>query len=560
MFSPMVIVLLLGFASFAWLAIYLALRMMQPNPLIISGAVGLGGLAIFFGADAIKHATTSYDLYVAVHRWTFWSAFVPIALWLHFCSLLYRQVREARPPPWDGALRALVVAAYGLALLLSGLGGATDQLVDYQTITAQPDATFRIAAGPWYPMTIAFNTLLSIGGLFCLLQARRCVSANNWSGRKTLLLQLHLLIGGGLLFWAGSLWLPLGFWLNISRIPGILLVYAGLLVLGYAVAHTGLLFAGQNTQRDFGYSLTAILFLILLYLGVIAAVGQLNVLGTLSIILLVIATHSAFDLGRNILDRLFFTAEEQQARREARDYASVLGTQPVDLRGLTRAEVAPQLLDCAPLPAAEQVEASTAGLPPRATPLPSSSMAPTDPPTAAADLPCSDTPAAEPAPALTKEFKQSVRRAITDLKSPPQLAQSPLLALPLVTARLAHEQRPDHRLNRAAILRELLLSYIEALRPTDQAAPPASDAWRFYNVLYYPYVREISRKAALSELRRLEATGANSDPHVAELRTVLDWLANVEEATFYKWQRRASDIIAISLWEDNQTGVTKMCR
>ena len=32
---------------------------------------------------------------------------------------------------------------------------------------------------------------------------------------------------------------------------------------------------------------------------------------------------------------------------------------------------------------------------------------------------------------------------------------------------------------------------------------------------------------------------------------VLAWLADVDEDTFYKWQRRASDTIAAILWEEN---------
>jgi hypothetical protein len=32
---------------------------------------------------------------------------------------------------------------------------------------------------------------------------------------------------------------------------------------------------------------------------------------------------------------------------------------------------------------------------------------------------------------------------------------------------------------------------------------------------------------------------------------VLSWLADVDEDTFYKWQRRASDTIATILWEEN---------
>jgi hypothetical protein len=527
----MVLILIVGFGSFAWLAIYLALRMAQPSPLIFSGVAALAGLAIFFGADAIKHATSSRELYSAVHRWTSWSAYVPIAGWLHFCLLLRHQI--CRPAPDERSMRmpARAAAAYTVAIMLGLIGGATDLLADYQNIVRQDDGTLSIGVGHWYPLTITYNAILTGSALVLLIQSVQRVARSNWPGRAALQRQLGLLIGGAALLCAGALWLPLGFWLNGTSLPGVLLIYCGLAVVGYAITHTGLLFSGQNSQRDFAYSLAGILLLVVIYLIVFASAGGLSVIGALSIILLVILTHSAFDAGRGMLDRLFFSSEERQARREARAYATMLGSQPVDLLGMR--------LDTRGEPPTEEEPADDDGSPEVALSTPA----------AAGSLALRATPG--PERGASKEFKQAVRRAITDLKSPPQLACSPLLTLPLVTMRLQHEQRADNRLNRAALLRELLLEYIEALRPTDRIAPTASDAWRFYNVLYYPYVREISRKAALSELRRLEPTVAAGDAEATELAAVLNWLAAIEEATFYKWQRRASDVIAASLWEDN---------
>jgi hypothetical protein len=527
----MVLILIVGFGSFAWLAIYLALRMTQPNALILSGVAALAGLAIFFGADAIKHSTSNRELYSVVHRWTMWSAYVPIAGWFHFCLLLHRQIHRSAPDERGMRMPARAAAAYTVAIMLGLIGGATDLLADYQNIIRQANDTFSIGVGRWYPVTVAFNAVLTGGALLLLTQSAQSVARSTWPGRAAIQRQLGMLIGGAVLFCAGALWLPLGFWLNGTSLPGVLLLYCGLAVVGYAATHTGLLFSGQNSQRDFAYSLAGILLLIAIYLIVVAAAGRLSVIGTLSIILLVILTHSAFDAGRGLLDRLFFSPEERRARREARAYATILGSQPVDLLGTGMTSRDEQPADEPPTDDDDPPE-----------------VAPTAP-DAAGSMALGAAPVAERG--ASKEFKQAVRRAITDLKSPPQLARSPLLTLPLVTERLQHEQRADNRLNRAALLRELLLEYIEALRPTDRTAPTASDAWRFYNVLYYPYVREISRKAALSELRRLEPAVEAGDAEATELAAVLSWLDSIEEATFYKWQRRASDIIATSLWEDN---------
>jgi hypothetical protein len=154
-----------------------------------------------------------------------------------------------------------------------------------------------------------------------------------------------------------------------------------------------------------------------------------------------------------------------------------------------------------------------------------------------------------PAP---KTFKDTVRKAVTNLKNPPQLARSPLLSLKLVDQRIAESNMQDNRLNRATTLRELLIEQIDALQPNDTASSRTGDAWRFYNVLYYPYVREISRKGALAEIQRLtEARQRAGQREAGELEQVLHWLVDVDENTFYKWQRRASDTIATILWESN---------
>ncbi|NJL34907.1 MAG: hypothetical protein HC893_14970 [Chloroflexaceae bacterium] len=113
---------------------------------------------------------------------------------------------------------------------------------------------------------------------------------------------------------------------------------------------------------------------------------------TILLIGLVIVTHTAFDSGRALLDRLFFSRAERTARAEARAYATVLGTSPV---------VPPAFV--VPAPVLQPDEAD----------------------------PEPDEPAGEPnAPApealtltqtalrpASKAFQDQVRRAITDLKA-----------------------------------------------------------------------------------------------------------------------------------------------
>jgi hypothetical protein len=292
-------------------------------------------------------------------------------------------------------------------------------------------------------------------------------------------------------------------------------LFAGIAVLGYGIANYGLLLEGQDIRRDFFYTLTGIGILNALYAGLVALTGAISVSNLLALVGLVTLTHTTFDRWRDVLDRLFFTEDEQTARAEARDYATLLGTVPVE------PAIQPPLEPIAETPV---VEAATT----------------VD--ETVADLELSG----------GKVFKDSVRKAITGLKSPPQLAKSPLLTLKLVDQRLQESGLPDNRLNRAAALRELLIVQIESLRPHDDASGPTGEAWRFYNVLYYPYIQAVSRKGALAESRRLrESRRRQGQAQPEELEQVLSWLADVDEDTFYKWQRRASDTIALILWEEN---------
>ncbi len=151
-----------------------------------------------------------------------------------------------------------------------------------------------------------------------------------------------------------------------------------------------------------------------------------------------------------------------------------------------------------------------------------------------------------------KTFKDLVRKAVTGIKSPAQLAKSPLLGLKLVEERVRSAGHDDNRLNRVAALREILIEQIDGLRPTEGTATGTGEAWRYYNVLFYPYVRELSPKSAFAEARRLEEERRRRGVREPDdVEQVLCWLADVDEDTFYKWQRRASDIIATTLWEEN---------
>lgn len=154
-----------------------------------------------------------------------------------------------------------------------------------------------------------------------------------------------------------------------------------------------------------------------------------------------------------------------------------------------------------------------------------------------------------PEPATPKAFNDAVRRALTHLCDPTRLAVSPLLQLPVISDGLHDQGWEDTRLNRAAVLKVVLVSLLEELRPRHHAGDHTGEAWRFYNCLYYPYVVGATRRRAPTVLRSLREHRLRMGGPRSEMETALDWLLQVDEDTYYKWQRRGSDTIALALRE-----------
>jgi hypothetical protein len=90
---------------------------------------------------------------------------------------------------------------------------------------------------------------------------------------------------------------------------------------------------------------------------------------------------------------------------------------------------------------------------------------------------------------------------------------------------------------------------MQSLRPQQRSDGCAGAAHRFYNCLYYPYVRGITRRGAPATLRRLRERRERAGGPRTEEERVIEWLLQVNEDTYYKWQRRASDTIALILRE-----------
>ncbi|MFC4062454.1 hypothetical protein ACFOWE_29490 [Planomonospora corallina] len=144
---------------------------------------------------------------------------------------------------------------------------------------------------------------------------------------------------------------------------------------------------------------------------------------------------------------------------------------------------------------------------------------------------------AGPPPVDEAEFARLTRRALAGYGDLGKLSSSPLANLPVIDERVTG----DSPLERAAELRTLLLESIRRLKPRDGEFG-TSEEWRFYNVLYFPYVR------GLRPYRR----GARRDGLDPVDRQAFDWfLREVPERTLYNWQNAAAKLVADDLRGEN---------
>ena len=137
-----------------------------------------------------------------------------------------------------------------------------------------------------------------------------------------------------------------------------------------------------------------------------------------------------------------------------------------------------------------------------------------------------------------EEFNRLTRRAFSHLGNLPKLASSPLTRLVLVEERLAARDAAPTTLERAAALRAILIESVERMKPRGQGDFGATDEWRHYNALYFPYVaglRPYSRRASHTDLNEAESKA-------------LDWFrTQVPERTLYNWQQAAARLVAREL-------------
>lgn len=498
--GPLYVVHLLGFAGFLWLGLY---ALAHGDGRRISAVTGLAALctACFFFAGGLLIAAHGAAWSATINRLAWWADVLPIALWLHLSLLLNPHTISAR------RRRALLWADYGVAALLIVAGMTTNAINDY--------GHHPVVAGPAYALYLAYVALCTVAALVNLASARPPHRPAQGPvappGQETIAsgpaaharpggatpsgvraeTGAALLTAGAICFVLGAGYLALKILLHRPwyELPAYILLLAGLGAVGTTVTLHGALLLGKDLRRDALYSIAGLAVLLTLYLAaVIALIGFDDVrhgLFVLLLVALITTVHTLFDAVRSWLDAAFFPPALRDERAAARAYATALAVPPVGMH--------PDL-------------------------------------------------------ATVKAFDDAVRRALTHLSDPTKLSTSPLLNLVAVERGVAEQHLEDNRLNRAAVLKEMLLDLLDGLRPVDGSGRVTSDAWRYYNCLYYPYVRGISRRGP-TVLRQMSERRLREGKPRGEMEQVLEWLLAVDVDTFYKWQRRGSDTIAATLRE-----------
>jgi hypothetical protein len=140
-----------------------------------------------------------------------------------------------------------------------------------------------------------------------------------------------------------------------------------------------------------------------------------------------------------------------------------------------------------------------------------------------------------------EERSRLTRRALSHFGNLIRLASSPLTQLPIIAQRLKARGVPDTTLERAAELKSLLTESILRLKPQSEKEFDTTDEWRFYNALFFPYVRGL-RPYSRNQEKDLTAFE----------KEAIDWFqAFVPERTLHNWQNAGARLIANDLWEGN---------
>lgn len=384
---------------------------------------------------------------------------------------------------WLGAITCLLPETYPLRGLLSRFFqyGLLPAALPFYLLSAGANLVFDFSqgealAGPAYLFFAGVVLLPLLVALFLAERAFVMTPAKRPYG-LVMLATLFFALGAGLLLF------PLG-WLPRSwLLPAVSLDF---LLLGFVVAWLDAFEEGETLLPDFFHSLNVAAFSGLTFGGLVSLTMAFGTGATLPMVALLLATLAAAIAGQvfldplqTLLDRLAFGAfpRLRQARADLRAAASAL----------------------------PRVNGSL-------------------------NLDHFD----------SEQLDRLTRQALSQMGNLPRLAANPLTYFPLIDERLQQRHRADNTLERAAELKSLLTESIMQLKPRNKGEFGASEEWRFYNALYFPYVVGLKPYSQRAEYDNLDPVSQEA----------LDWFRTyVPERTLYNWQTAAARLVAQDLEE-----------
>ncbi len=403
--------------------------------------------------------------WVAWLRATWWGGALAAGLWLLV-------VLKIAADEGSGILQTLLqrhlhrvittVVAIGLVLSIVGVGSGLILRWD-NTLPSLPPVTFSDQIVTWHippgPLYMVFQSYL----LICLVGAIVCLT---WlflisPARTPLRRHFGWFLATAVLFLAGGAYIAvLTATFGFTALPGEVLLIAGMLVLGWNIAHYGALLSGELVAADFRAFGLATLTVIVFYAALLWLVPRETswLIAERLLLVVVVTTHLLASRSSALMDRLVFDPAVRSLRGQLETLAERVVRHPDAIVALA------------------DVRDSVDGM---------------------------LRPPAESAP--TPNLRVLVESALRHLNDLPTLTQHPLLGR---TPSGHLMERPA--VEGATLLRSDLIEAIERLRPGGARPDPGSSSgpggWLHYLVLHEAYVQGRPNKQIMQRYYVSEST------------------------------------------------------
>ena len=303
-----------------WLLAAYVLTRSPRSPVSLAAVAAQVATAAYLWGQGMQANAPSLDEWQPWARNLQWGATIAPVCWYWLTVLLLREQEADAARRYRRRIGYPLGVLFAVASLILTVGIYVDDwlyLWSAPEIRPPDQATyvqFHAPAGPLYPVLVVLLAGTTIAA-----------AVNVWLGWRLPLdpKRRHRFAGllvSALLFIVGATSLGLANWLALAFWPtwlGHLILAASMVVMAWNVAAYSLLLQGQVIRTDFLYFLTALGVIAVIY-GLVFLSGaeySFQLLRLMSLTLVVaILSHALIDVGRRVLDRLFFGREVQHLR------------------------------------------------------------------------------------------------------------------------------------------------------------------------------------------------------------------------------------------------------